>query len=1170
MDKPLERLRDDDLPVEFGRYTLVSVLGSGGMGKVFGAQLRGPEGFRKDVALKVISRGSSGDDRAHKEFVREARFSGLLKHPNVVDIYDFGVTDGHPWLAMEVLEGASLSERLLGGAMPPTVALDLGIQICDALTHAHSLRVDGEPVELVHRDLKPGNVIITPRGEVKVLDFGLARAAGGRSDLTGTGSVRGTPAYMSPEQARGDDLDPRTDLFALGVVLFEALTGRNLLMRDNLIAVMMAIVQLEEVLDDPATLQDAEDALPGIAAVLRRLLRQDPGERYPRASQVAADLHVLLATQGAGPDLRAWVNGAQRLVGAVSSNTLSALPMPLTGHGTWSTRPSRALARRTNLGPDSASFVGRVEDLESLGGAFSSGSRLVTVLGPGGTGKSRLARRYATSRLAELLPHGGAWFVDATEANTAEGLVHVVALTLGVPLQGGGEGATEQLGHALADRGPMLLVLDNLEQVVEPAIPLLEAWLRLATQLQIVVTSRVRLRVPFEWVLELGPLGTEEALALFEERAKAARPGFVLKEADREVVAEIVRRLDCLPLAVELAAARTSVMAPRKVLERLDQRFRLLSGGRGGDARSTLLGTIQWSWDLLEPHEQRALAWCSVFHGGFTLESAEEVLDLDDAVWAVDVVQALRDKSLLRSWEPPGLSGEVRFGMYESLRVFAGEQLDALGERGEAEERHAEAILDLGEQLSDAINQADGAQARKLLGAELDNLHAVWDHRRRTDPALAVDAVLAMAPLLLSVGPADLLRRLLGDAIALGDACPARSRLKLHLQRAMLLQHQGEVDAGLKDADAALAIAADLGPEERSRAWSTRALLCAEGGRSRDAMPAAESAIAEAEASTSREALGLALRAKGYALGFGRDPALEEELSRRCLAIWRELGDKRREADEIAGMAASYGNRGMLDEATPLFEQALDLHREIGTRRGEGMALGNLALVALQRGRFDEARKRARKAAEIHRLHGSRTPYAVAMCNLGNTQLLQGEFVEAAKALTESVNTLSAVGRSFYLAIAARDLAIARVMLGEIGAAETAGRLSLAATQGPWEDKLRPVCAAILGAVLARCGELAEADTLLHEARAYAFTKGDAAEQACVCLAEAYRDLFLPASATDPDALAAARYAWSGYGYPREDRDPNRPFDSTLRLIREALGQELDRRELQVGSGTDD
>ena len=1163
-----ETLRDRDLPVEFGRYTLTSVLGVGGMGRVFRAQLRGPEGFRKDVALKVIGRDSSGDDRAHQEFVREARFSGLLKHPNVVDVYDFGVTDGRPWLAMEVVAGGSLQALLSEGPLPANATLDLAIQVCEALSHAHGLEVDGESVELVHRDLKPGNIVITPRGVAKVLDFGLARAAGGRTDLTVSGSVRGTPAYMAPEQARGDELDPRTDLFALGLILHESLTGQNLLMRENLVAVMMAIVQLEELLDDPTTFAAADAAAPGVSAVLRKLLRQDPGERYPRASEVAADLRMLLASLPPGPDLRHHIAGAPPAPSSASALTIPPPSLAPSSAGvTWSTRPSRALARRTNLGPDSASFVGRADDLQALGQAFADGARLVTLLGPGGTGKTRLARRHAASRLAELLPHGGVWFADASEANTAQGVLHVLALTLGVPLSHGGDSAVEQVGHAMADRGPMLLVLDNLEQVVVPAVSLLDRWLQMAPELQVLVTSRERLRPAYEVVLELGPLGEGEAISLFEERARAVRRGFVLKEADREVVAEIVRRLDCLPLAVELAAARTSVMAPRKILDRLSQRFRLLSGGRADGGRGTLRGTIQWSWDLLEPVEKCALRQCAVFRGGFTLEAAEEVLELDDGAWVLDVVQALRDKSLLRSWEPAGLSGEVRFGMYESLRVFAAEQLESSGDREAVEARHAEAMIEVGEALSAGIDTADGVLSRKQLALELDNLHAVWDHQKDRDVALAADAILAIAPLLASLGPVDLLRSLLDDAIeaVARRGGPERTRFQLRMQRAWLSMSEGDVAAGLRDTDRARELAGRLGDQEaRCRSLALAARLHAEAGDAEAASPLAEQAIAIARGLDAPEALGLALRARGYALGFGQDEEQEMELVRECLQIWRTLGNKRREADEIAGEAANHGNRGRIDLAKSLFEQALALHRQVGTRRGEGMAQGNLALVALQLGRLPEARRRARKAAEIHRLHGSRTPFGVALCNLGCTQLLQGDVDDAVRSLQSAVDTLGAVGQSYYLAIGARDLAIARLVEGELPRAEDAARQGVAAADGKFGDILLPVCQAILGAVLAVRGSFIEADTCLAAAASGAAERGDEAELAAVAVGEAFRDIFLPEAYGDlATRIARAQDRHLAYGYPPESRDPDRPFDSTLRLMRDALGRVL----LEQGHG---
>ena len=176
----IEDLRAEHLPVKFGRYLLTGILGQGGMGRVFAADLEGPGGFRKKVALKVLRAGSGREvETRNASFLREARIGGLMHHPNVVDTYDFGIQDGRPFLAMEWIDGAPLNVILESSrGLPATVTLDLGIQICDGLGHAHSLEVDGVEAGLVHLDLKPHNVLVTRQGLVKVLDFGLARLRG--------------------------------------------------------------------------------------------------------------------------------------------------------------------------------------------------------------------------------------------------------------------------------------------------------------------------------------------------------------------------------------------------------------------------------------------------------------------------------------------------------------------------------------------------------------------------------------------------------------------------------------------------------------------------------------------------------------------------------------------------------------------------------------------------------------------------------------------------------------------------------------------------------------------------------------------------------------------------------------------------------------------------------
>jgi predicted ATPase len=323
------------------------------------------------------------------------------------------------------------------------------------------------------------------------------------------------------------------------------------------------------------------------------------------------------------------------------------------------------------------------------------GTRLLTVLGPGGTGKTRVVRRYGRTWLGDW--PGGVYFCDLSEARSPDGIFFAVASSLDVAL--GKDDPAVQLGHAIAGRGRSLVILDNFEQVVQHAQGTLGHWLDRAPDASFVVTSRERLHLRGEEIFPIEPLHLErDAIELFVTRARAQRPDFVLSDANRAAVGEVVRLLDGLPLAIELAAARVQLFSPAQLVERMRDRFALLAGARGTAARqATMHAAIDWSWELLAPWEQAAFAQCSIFDGGFTLEAAEAVLDL--ASWpqappAMDVVQALSDKSLLRIWVPAEQSRyeieETYFGMYMTIHEYAAEKLEAAGQAAHraAEQRH--------------------------------------------------------------------------------------------------------------------------------------------------------------------------------------------------------------------------------------------------------------------------------------------------------------------------------------------------------------------------------------------------------------------------------------------------------------------------------------------------
>ena len=338
---------------------------------------------------------------------------------------------------------------------------------------------------------------------------------------------------------------------------------------------------------------------------------------------------------------------------------------------THSEAPVREI--RHSLPAERDTFVGRAEALDGLSQRIQSGARLVSVLGLGGTGKTRLATRYGRNWLGEF--PGGVWFCDLAPARSLDGVVSAVAQGLDVPL--GRDDPVVQLGHAIAGRGRCLVILDNFEQVARHARSTLGRWLDRAEQACFVVTTREVLGLPGEDVLALPPLPSADGVALFVQRAEAARSDFHPGTEDQSAIAPLVDLLDGLPLAIELAAARVRVMPPRLLLQRMSERFKLLvsKGGRP-DRQSTLRAAFDWSWDLLPPHEKAALAQLSVFEGGFTLEAAEAVIDLsafDDAPWTVDAVHALVDKSFVRP------RGDDRFDLLVSVQVYAAEHLQTEG-----------------------------------------------------------------------------------------------------------------------------------------------------------------------------------------------------------------------------------------------------------------------------------------------------------------------------------------------------------------------------------------------------------------------------------------------------------------------------------------------------------
>src|SRR5229473_1387405 len=535
------------------------------------------------------------------------------------------------------------------------------------------------------------------------------------------------------------------------------------------------------------------------------------------------------------------------------------------------------------------SFVGRRETLAELARRLDAGARLVSVLGIGGTGKTRLITRFGWSWLGDF--PGGVWFCDLSQARSLDGIVHAVAEALAVPL--GKEEAVTQLGNAIAARGRCLVILDNFEQVSRYAEEALGRWLNRATEAKFVVTTREVLGLAGEETLALAPLPAADAAALFVQRAESAKRDFQPTEEDRAAVAPLVKLLECLPLAIELAAARVRVMSPRTLLSRMRERFKLLaSSGRRRDRQATLRSTFDWSWDLLSLPDKAALAQLSVFEGGFTMESAEAVLDLsgyENAPWTVDTVQSLLDKSFVRQ------VSDGRFDMLVSVKEYASEHLRTEGRfSGSGEKRAVEGACVEIDNLVAACRRAAARGAAAESAGALEGAWAALNLRGPFSVGVDLASVVSGTPGLGKTERA-IAERISGSAL---DASGRVAEARTHLEAALLLAREAQ-DA--RCGAHVLAKLADLhrrdGRMEEARAFHAQAL-----------------------------------------------------------ALARELADRALECMVLNDLGTLEKHLGRFEESRAHWEAALAIARGIGDRRWEGGLLGNLGGLHFSEGRLDDAR----------------------------------------------------------------------------------------------------------------------------------------------------------------------------------------------------------------------
>ena len=690
---------------------------------------------------------------------------------------------------------------------------------------------------------------------------------------------------------------------------------------------------------------------------------------------VGIDVHRASRIAAAGHGAQVLLSGATRDLAEADVRDLGehrlkdlAAPERIFQLGDGDFPPLRSLGR-TNLPVPATAFLGRARELGEVTERLTSGEvRVLTLTGPGGTGKTRLAVQ-AAAEASDRYPDG-VWWVALAPVREARAVVEAVARTLGA------RGALDE--HIGARR--MLLVLDNFEHVLDAARDV-AGLLAACPELDVVVTSRAPLRVEGEWEYRVDPLADDEAAALFRQRARAV-------ERDVELngeVAEICRRLDCLPLALELAAARVKVLAPPALLDRLRRNVPVLAaGGRDAPERQrTLRATIAWSHDLLSADEQRLFARLSVFAGGCTLEAAEAVCEAD-----LDTLAALVDESLVRR------RGD-RYSMLETIREFAAERLEDSGEGPALRAAHARWYADLAGASLGGIRGADATRWSERLNADDANLRAAVAWTLRTgDQPLAHRLVAGAWQFWFLRGAWREGGRLVEAALEGPPDDNPDVALELLWGAALFALWQGEMVASEARAHEIAALArAHAMPRATAISQHVLAILASVRGDAATAVALNDAAAAHARATGDPWLLGIAVNNAGDALM----------------------------------------NAGNLEGARSRFAEALRLGREREDWIRIGMSVGNLGIVAFALGEAEEARDWFVRSLDAAAVTAALDPAAVGVLGLG---LLAGDRdpVRGATLVAAAMALLAQAGgglQEFEGALAVQALERARSELAE-------------------------------------------------------------------------------------------------------------------------------------------
>jgi len=997
------------------RYEVSEKIGQGGMGTVYKGQDRQTG---QSVAIKHLKHDAASTNREVIErFRREGALLRELNHPNIVHLIDVVESDQQHYIVMEYVDGGSLSDVLRAhGPLPISQVLQIGLDLSDALARAHRLGV-------IHRDLKPSNVLLAKDGTPRLSDFGIAHISGSEP-ITRTGEILGTLAYLPPEAFETGEFSERGDIWSLGIILYQMLTGQLPFDHTTPVPTLITSILKNPI---PDITQLREDVPPALVELLYQMLAKDVKQRLNSVRQVGVVLDALLSGTPITPlNLRNTTQGMIPILGT-DSETLRVTPSDRVTTDTLYPIHG-APAQNTH-------FVGRQADLEALLALFEQeNARLITISGLGGVGKTRLALQLASLVAPRFVD--GVYFVPMGMIEGKAAAIQAIADALNFNFAGNKEQRAELL--AFLQEKSLLLILDSFEQVIE-AVDLLSDILRISPRSRLIVTSRERLNLQEEWVHVIEGLAFPQqkmpasaalnysAIQLFVQVARRADPDFD-PEAHLDAVLDIVRMVEGSPLGIQLAASWLNIMSVEEVAREISESLDFLETRLRNvpERQRSLRATFEYSWKTLSDEERTSLIALSIFPATFQRDAAKAVANA-----SLRVLTTLVDKSNLSIDKKQG-----DYALHNMVRTFVRDYLDedeALLAR--TEERFVRFHIELSQKLLSCQTTETWKQIYERTTKEFPNLREAWHiavKRQRTE---WLDPLITPLWSLLSS------RNLVDEASTLCQAAlqktwPPSVEAKLQAMNAWFLLRKNDYEGALRTSQKSVRLLSDDMPAETlGFVRSIYAYVLYRGGDYVAAEREAE--LATQQLQESDWGLSLALGNVGYV-------ALVRGEYEKAILHLKRAYELSIESGNLYGLAYSANNLGegyvligAYDHAEILFKEANAAFAEIGFTPGVAFSYANLGdLARLRRDFSAQAYQYFEKAIQLYEEQGDKVGVADTLIQRARFALDGGAYEEAHFQLEHALVIYQRIGQVSGMTVALQYLGETAYALDNHAAAE--------------------------------------------------------------------------------------------------------------------------------------